>query len=371
MTLKRLSLILLALFSININSMEEQNDEKSSEEKSNEQAFIVKSLEAKKLKFLCARKILKDNISTKNLPDDLNDYLKHFEKHDVLEKHNLAPVFKKYLIQCFDYLSLEDFKDILQIIDKANEISEPKSMLVQRMIPLIGKTVFCNNPLILLIGFASATFPNSFDINNLKIFEKINLENDDLPIKERYLFATLELAQSAVVPLESPCLKFIISSAKQGYAPSLCRLATIKATNNGIIFAIPYIKKLIEINALNDACELINFTITFTRSGPFSSELEFLEREDFCNCLNDFIKMILDVNIYKSDYDFTLALIYNYLNDEDKAKKHAEKCLGDNEGLAAELLFIILRDIYEREGNIEEEEFYSNKIKEIQDLENS
>lgn len=373
MSLKKLSFTLLAILSFNIHSMEEQDNETPGAEKLNKQAFIVESRKAEKLKFLCAQEILKDNLSTESLPGDLKDYLEHFNKQCELEKHNLALVFKKYLISCFDYLLLDELKDILQIIDKANEISEQKSMLFQKTIPSICKTVFCSSPSMTLIGLAANIFPNNFGINTLKMLEEINLEdleNDDLSLKERYSLALMNFAQSQSITSDSPCLKFIISSSKQGHAPSIHRLGIIKAATSGITHAIPCVKKLIELKALDDACELISLLLVLGNS-PFSSEFEFLEREDFCNLLNNFIKMILDRNNYKSDYDLTLVFVYNYLNDTDKAIQHAEKCLEDNEGIVLDPLCKLLRDAYKQKGDIEKEEFYSNKIQEFEDIRNS
>lgn len=389
MFLKKLSFTLLALLSLNAYSMEKQSDEKPGDEKSNKQASGAKSPKAKKLKFLCAQQILEDDIPSETLTEDLKDYLNNFNKLEEfkeykkeLRKHKLAPVFKKYLIGCFDYLSLESLKGILQIIDKANEISEQKCFLIQRMIPLTCKRVFCDNP-ILIVCLFNTMFPNQFIESFSEILEEkrkfysdtlTNLENEDKNIcnKRSDILLLIEVLISPNMTADSPYLKECADAAESGSAPALNTLGGILALSYGIPYTIDCIKDLIKLKSIDHAAELIGFVLAATYGQPlFSHRLEVLQRRNFCNCLNDYIKMVFDGNNYNSDYDVVLAFIYNYLNHKEMAKKYAKKCLKDNENLAAEGLFRILRDIYKQEGKTKKEKFYINQLKEIEDLRNA
>jgi len=382
MLLKKLSFAFLMLLSTSICSMEKADDEKPGDEKLTEEVSFGKSQKVKKLKFYCAKQVLKDDLSECTLPEDLKRYLKYFDKHNELKKHKLAPVFSKYLISCFDYLSLGGLKELLNITDKANEISEQKSIMIQRMIPDVCRNVFCDNPVLTFIGNSAAAFPACFGANfylkissEMKKFYKAqNLENIDEEIrtKHTYLIAVLDVLESPALPFDAPCLKELVSLSKKNYAPALLRLGMIQISTFGMMYGISCVKELIKINAIDYATELIVFILCVTLdSGLFSHDIEFIQRRDFEACLINFIEIATNENNYISDYDQVLALIYHYLDNKIFAKKYAKKALKNNEDSFPLMMHKLLSDIYKNEFKIAKQEFYSNKIQELEYLKNN
>jgi len=138
MSLKKLSFISLAFLSINSFAMQEptekpvgdtneQTNEHPSQKQTAKQTF-AKSQEVHLLKYYCAKQILinqpeiieklnRDKEFAKNIPLELQDYLKFVQKKEELNKYNLTHKLKTHLENCLERLSFVAIKTILETVN--------------------------------------------------------------------------------------------------------------------------------------------------------------------------------------------------------------------------------------------------------------
>jgi len=380
MSLKKLSFILLMLLSYNSYTMEEPNHsqkkikfdeaDKQTNNEINNQPSIIKPTKVKKLKFYCAKLIFENKISTENLYPELQDYLKYFDKKEELGKYALIPIFKKYLRGCFDNLSLEELKEILNIFYVVYKISPRKCTFLQRHLPNLIKIIFCDNYLVTIlkhskINLSQREFSKLIEDKKKQIEDiKANLSAKDQETCNRLNLMLLNL-ENPIITQNSPIIEGYIALYKNNrYVPALYRLGLIQNNINLTSASIISAKELMKVDALNYAVGLAaQLCINTITKQHFSNPIFFLENIDFCNFLNEIIKLITNPRIYKSEYDFPLTIMYNYLGDIINTKTHAEKYLKENEGIFNPSILVFLVQIYKKEGDSEKEKFYNDLLK--------
>ena len=367
MSLKKLSLILLTALYFEAYSMEEKKNEEPVD-----QSSATKLHKPKELRFFCAQQVLNKKIDTKILPHELKDYLEYINKLNELEKCNLVPVFKKYLIECLDNLPIDVLQQILDIIDKASEISSEKCLFAQRMIPSMSKTVFYDSPLLTLTTILVGLFPATFEEEAIKIFKKIRdfytkkseIENDPI-IKFNLLLLDLMSFRHDTKFFETDCVKQLSNLADMGHAPSVFTLSKLRLADNQKAFLVikDDIEKLIEMKAIDYAAELILDLISIQQP-PFNVELP---KDIFEKMIEKFIISITGEN-YKPDYSLILMTVYNYFGDKNLAKKHAKRFFRNNQDIFFGLLHKLLSEIYLEKGKNEKAEVHLKRVKEFEDL---
>jgi len=376
MSFKKLSLILLTALCFNAYSMEEQKNEEPIEQK---QKKLSNPKKAKILKQICAEELLKNKMAEEVsgiLPEELQDYLEYInnynQKLQELENHSLAPVFKKYLIKCLDNLPIDVLQQTLDIVDKAYEKSPEKCLFLQSMLPSNTKTLFSDSPLINLTTTLIQLFPVPYAESSSKIFETIKdfytkkSEIENLPIIEFNLLMlnTMNFNENTNI-FETDCFKQLTTLADKVHTPSIFTIAKFKISDNKRISeAIEDIEKLIEMNALDYAGELI-ITLIGLQKPPFGIAVP---KEIFHNAIQKFIA-IIDNKENQSDYYLILALIYEYLDNKILAKKYAKRFYNNNN---KEIFFpsihMSLSNFYSQKGKNEKAEAHLKMINKYKDL---
>jgi len=372
MSLKKLSFISLTLLGLNSYAMQEPTEkpvgdtnERSSQEQTSKQA-PAKNQEIQTLKYDCAKHILInqpgiieelniDEEFAKNVPMELQDYLKYVQKKEELNKHELVPIFKKYLEQCFDNLSLDQLQEILSILDKAPSAT---STIMQRLIPNMSKSLFCDDYLTKIILVLPSYCNDIAFIAGLKktrinhIKNALSCLNNDNELAHKKLNLALAILDDNVAKIRE--------LAFNNYIDAIGQLSLLQCQADPNLFATFFwANRLIQKDALDYVSDLIILKLSILHK----SRNEILEVKDFYyEFFNNLIMLLTDENKYKSEYDLCLALMYAFLNDNSNTKKYAEKYLNDNEGILFMPLLTILMDIYTEEGETEKAEFYANLL---------
>jgi len=385
MSLKKLSFILSTLFMLNSYAMQEptekpvgNTDEQPSQEQTAKKT-LVKSPEVQTLKYFCAKQVLinleelnTDEEFAKNIPMELQDYLKYVHKKEELNQHRLVPVFKKYLEKCLDSLSFEAIQEILSIITKVYQKSHKNCIELQNALPTYDGRFYDNYFLEIIRILNNIAITN---INLRELIEELkenkkrqiidalsNLSQEDKLIHDKLNFTLLYLGSSP-----NPDNDKLYELANNGHIPAIHALAAMKFGLNLHQEGLSWAEKLMHKDALDYAAHLILSVLTYS----FSLKLRGINNQNILGCndfrefINKLIMQLTDKNKYKPEYDHVLTLIYAYLNDTTNAKKYAEKYWEDNPEILNGTLAQILRVIYKLEGNSEKEAFCNAKLAEV------